>query len=227
MHGPHIPQSRIRPKSTWPFSSLNDGMHCFEVFSLLLLPIARTVTADSSDDILLPPTTTAPFLPAWQQPNEYVAMGAPNCEKESSTSLDDLGRDCQRPLPLYRRQSNNECPTSYSNCYGQGAPSLCCQPSAVCSADMAGHVACCPVGAACTGTIVPANTATQTSTSTYGGYSSTTVTSNGLSSYSTASTSSPAVTTSGGFIITASDASLTIPNVSIVSFQTTIKISLT
>lgn len=55
---------------------------------------------------------------------------------------------------LFRRQLNpTACASSYRNCAGLGAPGLCCAQNAVCSADFAGHVACCPVGAACTGTI--------------------------------------------------------------------------
>jgi hypothetical protein len=54
---------------------------------------------------------------------------------------------------LFRRQDDDTCPSSYNNCANIGAPGLCCSPSARCSADAAGHVACCPQGAACTGTI--------------------------------------------------------------------------
>ncbi|KER00298.1 hypothetical protein AUEXF2481DRAFT_24639 [Aureobasidium subglaciale EXF-2481] len=45
------------------------------------------------------------------------------------------------------------CPTGYKNCANLGAPGLCCANSAVCAPDQAGHVACCPSGAACTGAI--------------------------------------------------------------------------
>jgi hypothetical protein len=45
------------------------------------------------------------------------------------------------------------CPTGYKNCAGIGAPGLCCANSAICSPDQAGHVACCPSGAVCTGSI--------------------------------------------------------------------------
>lgn len=54
---------------------------------------------------------------------------------------------------LLKRQYSNTCPTGYNNCANMGAAGLCCNPSAVCSADYAGNVACCPTGAACTGTI--------------------------------------------------------------------------
>ena len=45
------------------------------------------------------------------------------------------------------------CPTGHKACSNIGAPGLCCANSAVCAADQAGHVACCPSGAACTGSI--------------------------------------------------------------------------
>ncbi|CAK4028386.1 Hypothetical predicted protein [Lecanosticta acicola] len=54
---------------------------------------------------------------------------------------------------LLKRQYSNTCPTGFNSCDNLGAPSLCCMSSAICSADSAGHVACCPSGAACTGTI--------------------------------------------------------------------------
>ena len=187
-------------------------------FFLLFSFIYMTVTAISSDEASPLPTTSVPFIPAWQRMDEFAAMSTPLCKKpshsrEGQSPLDGSEDDCNLPS-LLRRQNNNECPTSYTNCYGQGAPGLCCQPSAVCSADMAGHVACCPIGAACTGTISAVNTNTQTSTSNNGAYTpSTTTTTSALSLSS--SSSGPAATTSGGFIITASDASLTISHVSI------------
>lgn len=45
------------------------------------------------------------------------------------------------------------CPTGYKNCSNIGAPGLCCANSAICAPDQAGHVACCPSGAVCTGAI--------------------------------------------------------------------------
>jgi hypothetical protein len=61
------------------------------------------------------------------------------------------GNDTEPAVELIRRQ--NGCASGYSNCFGQGAPGLCCKPNSVCSADSGGHVGCCPVGAVCTGTI--------------------------------------------------------------------------
>ena len=54
---------------------------------------------------------------------------------------------------LLRRQYSNTCPDDFKNCANLGAPGLCCASAAVCSPDAAGHVACCPSGVACSGTI--------------------------------------------------------------------------
>jgi len=61
---------------------------------------------------------------------------------------------------LFKRQAAaTSCPQAYNNCAVLGAPGLCCANTAVCSADYAGHVACCNKGAACTGTIASIITA--------------------------------------------------------------------
>lgn len=57
------------------------------------------------------------------------------------------------PHDLLRRQYSNTCPTDFNSCSNLGAVNLCCAPHAVCSADFAGNVACCPSGSACSGTI--------------------------------------------------------------------------
>jgi hypothetical protein len=54
-------------------------------------------------------------------------------------------------LELVKRQTG--CAAGYAGCSNIGAPGLCCRTSQVCSADAAGHVACCPLNNACTGTI--------------------------------------------------------------------------
>jgi hypothetical protein len=59
--------------------------------------------------------------------------------------------DTQHAIELLKRQGG--CSSGYTNCFNLGAPGLCCKPESVCSADSAGHVGCCPVGAACTGLI--------------------------------------------------------------------------
>ncbi|KAK6007931.1 hypothetical protein QM012_004745 [Aureobasidium pullulans] len=52
-----------------------------------------------------------------------------------------------------RALNPTSCPTGYKNCANLGAPGLCCANSAICAPDQAGHVACCPSGAVCTGAI--------------------------------------------------------------------------
>ncbi|KAL1586915.1 hypothetical protein WHR41_04216 [Cladosporium halotolerans] len=113
----------------------------------------------------------------------------------------------QNPENIFRRQDSDTCPSGYNSCGNIGAPDLCCSPSARCSADMAGHVACCPQGAACTGTIGGA--ATAGSTGSDGGFAA--ATSSGASSglLVSASTTGTAATgsgddnlqTSGGFVL--------------------------
>ena len=109
---------------------------------------------------------------------------------------------------LFRRQDSDTCPSGYNNCENIGAPGLCCSPSARCSADAAGHVACCPRGAACTGTIGGA--ATSGSTGSDGGFAA--ATSSGAESSGLlvpASTTQGAsatgdgdgLTTEGGFVL--------------------------
>jgi hypothetical protein len=85
------------------------------------------------------PDVFAEFEPALEQlPTLYN-------ETETSPAGDSL--------ELLKRQNSNACATSYYACSNLGAPGLCCPRTAVCSADQAGHVACCPQGIACTGAI--------------------------------------------------------------------------
>ena len=52
---------------------------------------------------------------------------------------------------LLRRQNN--CGSGFISCANLGGVGVCCKSNAMCAIDQAGHVACCPVGSACTGTI--------------------------------------------------------------------------
>ncbi|KAF3480244.1 uncharacterized protein GIQ15_05591 [Arthroderma uncinatum] len=72
-----------------------------------------------------------------------------------------LGGFSPKLAQLVRRQ--NVCPAGFNSCAILGSPEACCQPKAVCSRDAASHIACCPSGAACTGTL---GTGTATSTQT-------------------------------------------------------------
>jgi hypothetical protein len=66
--------------------------------------------------------------------------------------VDDSFDNSTRPeLELLKRQSG--CPSNYFSCSYLGAAGLCCKNNSLCSADNVGHVACCPQGAVCTGTL--------------------------------------------------------------------------
>jgi len=83
---------------------------------------------------------------------------------ESPATLDN-NTIAEEGLELVKRQTG--CASGYAACSNLGASGLCCRTNQVCSADSAGHVACCPLNAACTGTIggvVGATTVSQTST---------------------------------------------------------------
>lgn len=65
---------------------------------------------------------------------------------------------------LQKRQYNPTiCASGYVNCASLGAPGLCCRPNTRCAVDNAGYVACCPIGAVCTG-VITALTGTTTTT---------------------------------------------------------------
>ncbi|KAG9627506.1 hypothetical protein KCU64_g18267, partial [Aureobasidium melanogenum] len=97
------------------------------------------------------------------------------------------------------------CPTGYKNCANLGAPGLCCANSAICAPDQAGHVACCPSGAVCTGAISSIITAGVIASG--GSVASTTA---AASQPLTASaSSSQTASTSGGGLILASGLSTT------------------
>ncbi|PQE11226.1 2 iron 2 sulfur cluster binding protein [Rutstroemia sp. NJR-2017a BVV2] len=61
--------------------------------------------------------------------------------------------------------TRNSCPTSYSPCATHAA--ACCPTSAVCSTDSRHNIACCAIGASCTGTVAtPSTTRTTGATQT-------------------------------------------------------------
>jgi hypothetical protein len=71
---------------------------------------------------------------------------------EYSPLFDPIQYARGQPLILHKRQT---CPTGYNNCgyLGSGADGACCSSDQNCAVDAAGHVACCPSNAVCTGTI--------------------------------------------------------------------------
>jgi hypothetical protein len=163
---------------------------------------AATVSALQLSD-LQPFLSAIPISVSDYLPPAAVADKIPPQEQKDDQSTQKSQQQAQPHLNLLRRQNDDTCPSSYNNCANIGAPGLCCAPSARCSADAAGHVACCPRGAACTGTIGAINTGTATGTST--GTGSATSTASGTSNsglFVTASTSQGAVSTgSGGFVL--------------------------
>lgn len=103
--------------------------------STFLLP-ASLLTFTTTSALQLP--NFEPFLAALQP---YI----PEHLQSNDTAEHDFLKE--------KRQYSNTCPEDFNSCANLGAPSLCCMTDSICSADQAGHVACCPSGAACTGTI--------------------------------------------------------------------------
>ncbi|KAG9682459.1 hypothetical protein KCU95_g14262, partial [Aureobasidium melanogenum] len=148
-----------------------------------------------------------------------------------------------------RALNPTSCPTGYKNCANLGAPGLCCANSAICAPDQAGHVACCPSGAVCTGAIssiitagviasggsvasttaaasqpLTASASSSQTTSTSGGGL---ILASGLSSTSTSpgttttiASNSAAATSGGGFIIVGTSTAATLGSNAVRSFST-------
>ena len=96
----------------------------------------------------------SPFLPPYFEP-----------------SFDTVFHDSQK---VDKRQNN--CPAGASSCSNLGNTGACCTFNTNCQLDQAGHVACCPNGALCTGTIGSATSSFLLGGN--GGTSTTTITSN-------------------------------------------------
>lgn len=67
------------------------------------------------------------------------------------------------PLRLLPR-AGPSCASSGNSCSALGAPGLCCSSKAICALDPLNNVACCPLNAACTGTISPVSSVLPTTT---------------------------------------------------------------
>ncbi|KAF3910339.1 hypothetical protein ABW21_db0208839 [Orbilia brochopaga] len=64
------------------------------------------------------------------------------------------------PARLFRRQStanNGNCPANTNSCASISYPGFCCINTAHCALDNAGHIACCPNGIVCSGTVAQQN----------------------------------------------------------------------
>lgn len=73
----------------------------------------------------------------------------PTPTQDNGTSATTTGAHFE----LFKRQLG--CASGYAGCGNLNAPGLCCRTNQVCSADAVGNIACCPLNAACTGTIRP------------------------------------------------------------------------
>ncbi|KAF2842474.1 hypothetical protein M501DRAFT_1055172 [Patellaria atrata CBS 101060] len=103
---------------------------------------------------------------ATANPSPHLAPFQPAIHEVSLPDLDSRSPNPNlngNPLALLRRQSN-ECPSGYNSCAQIGAVGFCCRDSTLCSPDQAGQIACCPEGAACTGTVGGFGQTPQTST---------------------------------------------------------------
>ena len=103
------------------------------------------------------------------------------------------------PWGLQRRQ--NGCPSNYSPC--SAALGVCCGAGTECQLDQAGHVACCPQGSSCTGTISVGTASVSSGSS--GGF----VLGGGSTSTSTASSPSLSSAATNGFIVPAATTTTT------------------
>jgi len=121
---------------------------------LLLLGISlATATATVAANSPLSPFE--PALALFQEP--LLALQPQQQNQSTPDPINSPTHTHTQPASLtsspINKRSGTSCPTRYAACSGLGAPGLCCAATAVCSADAAGHVACCPTGAACSGTI--------------------------------------------------------------------------
>jgi len=171
-------------------------MRCpIQVLALCAATVSALQLSDFQPFLSAIPISVSDYLPP------AVADRIPPQEQQDTTPVQKPEQQLQPHHNLFRRQNDDTCPSSYNNCANIGAPGLCCAPSARCSADAAGHVACCPRGAACTGTIGAIKTGTSTGTGT--GSAASTASETGDSGLLvTASTSQGALSTGdSGFVM--------------------------
>ncbi|KAF3084170.1 hypothetical protein TWF103_002611 [Orbilia oligospora] len=94
-----------------------------------ILSVAALVRAEKLSE-----RDTSPFFPAIAAPNS--------------------------PNQIFRRQNNNgNCAQNTHSCAPISYPAFCCPNTANCAVDNAGHIACCPKGIHCVGTVAGANDA--------------------------------------------------------------------
>ncbi|KAL2828924.1 hypothetical protein BDW59DRAFT_142514 [Aspergillus cavernicola] len=71
------------------------------------------------------------------------------------TASPETNRRAYNILQLLKRDGN--CPSGYSACDDLGNSDICCQTDSICTSDEENHIACCPSGASCTGTLTGSN----------------------------------------------------------------------
>ncbi|KAF3891967.1 hypothetical protein GTR04_4748 [Trichophyton interdigitale] len=79
---------------------------------------------------------------------------------DSSLSLFGFGFT-PRLARLVKRE--DVCPLHFNSCAFLDSPQACCQPESICSRDAANNIACCPLGAECTGTLMGTTSTAATS----------------------------------------------------------------
>ena len=94
-------------------------------------------------------STFALQIAAYVAPEQYSPFSNPLLDRDYERA-DNIGI-----AQLEKRQG---CPVSYGSCQTVGNAGVCCPNNNICSLDQASHVACCPIGATCTGTIRPSIT---------------------------------------------------------------------
>lgn len=186
---PHDTQDRTKHTHT------PNMRYPIQILALCAATVSALQLSDFQPFLSAIPISVSDYLPP------AVADRIPLQEQQDTTPAQKPEQQLQPHHNLFRRQNEDTCPSSYNNCANIGAPGLCCAPSARCSADAAGHVACCPRGAACTGTIGAIKTGTSTGTGT--GSAASTASETGDSGLLvTASTSQGALSTGdSGFVM--------------------------
>ncbi|KAI9367937.1 hypothetical protein BJX61DRAFT_526215 [Aspergillus egyptiacus] len=68
------------------------------------------------------------------------------------TASPETSREAYEVLQRLNKRDGN-CPGGYSACDNLGNAGICCRRDSICTSDEANHIACCPSGASCTGTL--------------------------------------------------------------------------
>ncbi|KAL3480607.1 hypothetical protein BJX99DRAFT_219872 [Aspergillus californicus] len=72
------------------------------------------------------------------------------------TASPETNRRAFNILQLLKRDGN--CPTGYSACDNLDNSDICCRTDSICTSDEANHIACCPSGVSCTGSLTGSST---------------------------------------------------------------------